>query len=102
MESKVILAELVASREDFGGYIVYVFNIIDGKLPYDKYIMCTRFPNWDSPTLNLGDVGYLKYREVDAGIDKWFDGTNFIPYKYTGVHFLDFVYKKNKDELLTL
>lgn len=102
MITKVILSELVALREDIGGYIVYVFSIKNGKLPYDKYIMCTRFPNWESPYIKIGDVGFLKYREVDAGIDKWFDGENFIKYKYTGVHFLDFIYEKPKEDCLIL
>lgn len=102
MVTKVVLAKLVALREDLGGYIVYVFDIQEGKLPYDKYLMCTRFPNWESPLIQLDDVGYVKYREVEAGVDKWYDGETFISYKYTGVHFIDFVPKKEKNEMLIL
>lgn len=101
MKINITLAKLVTLREDIGGYIIYVFELPEGKLPYDKYIMCTRFPNWESPILHIGDVGYLKYREVDAGVDKWFNGSEFIPYKYTGIHFIDFVNKKEKlDDLI--
>lgn len=100
MINKVVYAKLIALREDIGGYIVYVFEIIEGKLPYDKYIMCTRFPNWECPFIQINDVGFLKYKEVEAGKDKWFDGYNYIPYKYTGIHFIDFVYKKEKDDLI--
>ena len=100
----VVHAKLITYREDFGGYIVYLFEIIGGQLPYDKYIMCTRFPNWDCMTLKIGDVGYLKYREVIAGEDKWYDinSGQLIPYKYTGVHFLDFIPEKEEKDCLIL
>lgn len=71
---------------------------------FDKYIMCTRFPNWDSPVLDVGDVGYVKYREVFGGIDEWYDKLNdeLVKYNYTDIHFLDFVYEKEKLDDITL
>ena len=97
---KTAYVKLVAFREDFGGYVIYVFEIIDGKSPFEKYIMCTRFPNWESSLIMIGDVGFLKYKEVIAGKDMWYDiqTGNTIPYKYTGIHFIDFVQQKNSEE----
>lgn len=101
---KIVYVKLIAYREEVGGYIVYVFELINGKPPYDKYVMCTRFPNWESPFIKLGDIGFLKYREVVAGKDTWYNllTEKEIPYKYTGIHFLDFVYenKNNSDKLI--
>lgn len=78
-------------REDIDKYITYVFENIDSKNYLDKYIMCTQFPNWDSPKLHIGELGFVEIEEHIAGKDKWFDGTNFIPYKYTGVQFIKFI-----------
>lgn len=101
---KVVYSKLMAIRNDIGGYIVYVFELLESESLFDKYVMCTRFPNWDSPMLSLGDVGFLKYKEVFAGEDKWFDSNTgqMIPYKYTGIHFIDFVYEKQKTDDLIL
>lgn len=93
-----VKAQLAALREECGGYIVYVFKLMDGTPPYDEYIMCTRFPNWQAPNISLEDEGFLKYREVLAGIHSWYDreSESWVKYKYTGVHFLDFVHYKSK------
>lgn len=100
---KTAYVKLVAFREDLNNYIIYVFEIINGKLPFEKYIMCTRFPNWESPIILIGDIGFLKFKEVIAGKDMWYDPQtgNTIPYKYTGIHFIDFVQeKKEVDNLI--
>lgn len=92
-----ILARLLASEEDSQGYITYVFECLDEDMINEtKYIMCTRFPNWDHKDISLGEVGYLKFFEVEAGIDKWFDGKNMVPYRYDGCHFIKFVKKPEK------
>lgn len=89
-----ILAKLVAKCDDTLGYITYVFECLDEEIrTQTKYIMCTRFPNWEHKPVNIDDKGYLNFREVQAGIDKWFDGNNMIPYKYTGIHFIKFIEK---------
>ena len=89
-----VLARLVASEEDYIGYITYVFECLDKEIVKDsKYCLCTRFPNWDHRKIDLGEVGYLNFFEVQAGIDKWFDGSKMIPYKYSGCHFIKFIKK---------
>ena len=101
---KIIHGELIAQKSDIGEYITYVFKNLDSTSGFDKYIMCTRFPNWDCPILDIGDVGYVKYREVFGGIDEWYDKLNdeLVKYNYTDIHFLDFVYDKEKPDEITL
>lgn len=95
-----IYAKLITLREDLGGYIVYVFqNLTD-----NSYEMVIRLPRWESPIIKIGDVGFLKFKEYIAGKDTWYDkstGEN-VPYIYTNVYFVDFVYEKPKESDLTL
>lgn len=93
---KTIKGKLLTYKEDIGGYIVYVFENLDYKLNSERYLMCTRFPNWDSPQLNIGDIGFVKYKLVEGGSDTWYDfyTRQNVPYKYTGIHFLDFIREK--------
>lgn len=87
-----IYCKLVASVRDVGGYITYVFQNMDKSYsPDTKYLMCIRYPNWNNCPIKLGDIGYLNFIEVKAGIDKWYDGENFIPYKYDAIQFLKFI-----------
>lgn len=81
----------MAKEHDFGGYTTYVFQNLESKSVYDKYLMCTRWPNWEHRNLDLGETGYLTYKEVVAGVDTWYDGTSFIPYNYTNIIFIKFV-----------
>jgi hypothetical protein len=96
--------KLVATKDSFGGYVVYVFENLDSKSYLDKYMMCTRFPNWQCQTVTINDTGYVKYREVQAGKDVWYDMNidKWISYKYTGTHFLDFVKEKEPKKDLIL
>ena len=88
-----IYCKLVAKEHDFGGYTTYVFQNLENESIYDKYLMCTRWPNWEHRNLDLGETGYLTYKEVVAGVDTWYDGTSFIPYNYTNIIFIKFVKK---------
>lgn len=89
-----ILARLVANEEDALGYITYVFECLDKEVIVDsKYIMCTRYPNWDHRKIDIGEEGYLNFFEVRAGVDKWFDGTKMVPYNYNNVQFMKFIAK---------
>lgn len=76
-------------------YTTYVFQDLENY----EYIMCVMFPNWEQSYINLDDEGYVTVKYVEAGVDKWYDGTNFIPYKYTNIIFLKFVKKEDKVDL---
>lgn len=99
---KVAKVKLIAIRVDAGGYIVYVFKNIFPKDNEDKFIMCTRFPNWNCCELQLGDIGYVKVQKVEAGKNSWYDSEQqkLVPYNYSGIHFLDFVYEKPKEDIV--
>lgn len=99
MEQVTIHAKLVAEHFDGMGYTNYVFEDLEAKEPDFKYVMCVRFPNWEQNPINLEDIGYLNIRYVKGGVDKWFDGKDLIPYKYTNVIFLKFIEEKPKVDL---
>ena len=99
MEQITIHAKLVSEQTDGMGYTNYVFEDIEAKDNDFKYIMCVRFPNWEQGPINLNDIGYLNIRYVEEGVDKWFDGTNFIPYKYTNIIFIKFIKEKPKVDI---
>lgn len=98
--TKTIHAELVTYRHGCWGYITYIFKNLDCQ--DSDYISCVRFPNWDCPELRIGDKGFLKFRAVIAGDSRWYDyrDNKYVPYKYSGIHFLDFVYEKPKEDIV--
>ena len=63
----IIKAKLLALKED-QKYIIYVFQNLDD----NSYVMCTRLPNWESPVININDIGYLNYKEVIGGESEWY------------------------------
>lgn len=94
----VALAKLVARETDSMGYTTYVFEILDEEIrKITKYIMCTQFYNWDHRLVELDEIGYLNCIEIQAGIDKWFNGSTMIPYNYNMVQFIKFISKPKKE-----
>ena len=92
-----VLAKLLASEEDSFGYITYVFECLDEDVIKEtRYIMCTRYPNWDHRKIEIGEIGFLNFFEIKAGIDKWYDGKNFVPYRYNNIQFIKFIEKPDK------
>lgn len=73
------------------GYKTLIFEDLEFKDPDFKYITCIIFPNWNHSSIKLEDEGYVQVRYITAGSDKWFDGKEFVPYKYTNIQFLKFV-----------
>lgn len=87
-----ILAKLLASEEGTLGYITYVFECLDEEISKEtRYIMCTRWPNWDHRKIEIDEVGFLNFMEIRAGVDKWFNGSQMIPYQYNNIQFIKFV-----------
>lgn len=94
---KTILAQLIATYNNGLGYITYVFKCLDEEIASkSRYIMCVRYPNWDHREITLGEIGFLNYLEVTAGIDTWYNGEEQVPYKYTNIQFIKFI-KKPKE-----
>lgn len=89
-------AKLVAKYSDGLGYVNYVFEDLEFQ-DYDyKYFMCVRFPNWEGSTLEIDSVGYVTVKYVREGIDQWYDGSDFVKYKYTNIIFLKFIPEQEK------
>lgn len=84
-----------------GDYSVYAFENLDSECVNDKYLMCTKLPNWDIE-LNDGDTGILKFYKAIAGTTKWYDhrgSMTRIPHKHTAYYILDFVNLNNTIEI---
>ena len=84
-------AKFLAESKDIMGYTSYVFENLEYSNADNHYIMCVRFPNWSQASFMIGDVGYLNVRYVEEGKDKWYDGKEFIAYRYTNVIFMKFI-----------
>ena len=71
-----IYCELLLAERDLMGYITYVFKCLENNVPFGHtYTMVTRLPNWNHRELDIGEIGYLTYKEVTAGEDKWYNQT---------------------------
>jgi len=90
---------LVAVRE--GSYTNYVFKDNES----NEYIFCTKLPNWQIPSIDMGDIGYLQYQQVKAG-ESYYDPAKEteIAYRYSNCYLVNFVRKsevvKNKEIIL--
>ena len=95
--------ELLVKENDLLNYQTLVFKNLEQNPPFGKqYLMCVRFPNWNHRELEIGEIGFLTYREVIEGKDHWYDPTTGkeIPYNYSNLIFIKFVkevdnYKKD-------
>ena len=97
MLSRVVKAELIAQETDVFGYTTYVFKLVDEEDRYGfKYVMCTRWPNWNHRELKNGEVGFLHFTEIIAGKDSWFNGSTYIPYRYSNLQFDRFIIEQDK------
>ena len=89
--------KLICQQKDALDYTTYVFELLDkdeiNRLGY-RYIMCTRWPNWDHRELLNGEEGYLNYSIIIAGQDFWFNGTDYTPYKFSNYQFNKFIAKQ--------
>lgn len=92
----VIKAKLLALRED-QKYIIYVFQNLND----NSYVMCTRLPNWESPLVNINDIGYLNYKDVIGGESEWYHKETEKKYKYgfDNTYFINFIPYVEKREL---
>lgn len=91
-------AKLLCQECDSLGYTTYVFGLVDEKdikLFGVRYLMCTRWPNWDHRELVNGEVGFLSFTEIIAGETQWYDGSTMNYYKYSCIQFNRFIQKQS-------
>lgn len=84
--------------KDVNEYTTYVFELLDPQemeLLKFKYVTCTKMPNWEDAPVSLGEIGYLDYREIHEGVDKWYnkEEEKMVPYKYTFSQYIKFIPK---------
>lgn len=91
MNFETILGKLVAECTDIEGYTTYVFQKVDQQ--QSEYLMCVRFPNWNCSPISIGEIGFVKYAPVRAGIDQWWDGQSMNKFKYDDIIFYKFIPK---------
>ncbi len=96
----IAYVKLLAYKEELGDYVIYVFKNLGEHDMYNEYIMCTKFPRWQTEPLSIGEVGFLKYKIIVAGSDSWYDRENqeMISYKYSNIQFLEFVKEATESE----
>jgi hypothetical protein len=96
MTTLVTKCKLLCQDTDSQGYITYVFELLESEEMNrlgNKYVMCVRWPNWDHRELRNGEVGFLSYSIIEAGVDCWYDTSSaqLIPYNYTSIQFNKFI-----------
>ena len=96
MEEVTLKVKLSAKTIDVDGYISYVFENLEAEDYYHKYVMCVQFPNWNQPTINVGDIGYVSVKYVKEGVSQWYDGEKMNVYRYTNIVFLKFIKESEK------
>lgn len=81
-----IKAKINVIRQEFGGYITYIFENLESTSWTNKYILVTRYPNWEDSFPNIGDVGYITYSEIICG-EEYFNTRTQKYEKYQSTHF---------------
>ncbi len=92
--SLTVKTKLVCQETDSMGYTTYVFELCESEEMDrigSKYIMCTRWPNWEHRQLQNGEVGYLQITEIIAGKSMWYANGEYTPYKYSTIQFDRFI-----------
>ena len=96
-----VYSQLIASEDDLLGYTTYVFKCLENNITFGHhYVMLTRLPNWNHRSLDIGEIGFLTYNEVEAGKDKWYcsETEQMIPYNYTNIYFVRFVKEQDNSK----
>ena len=93
METMTIHCQLLVKETDLMDYQTLVFRNLD-KAPFGcNYCMVTVWPNWESYIPEIGDVGFLTYDSVTAGVDTYYDRDKdtIVKYNFTNLVFSKFV-----------
>lgn len=100
MDELTLHVKLNAKNTDLMGYTTYVFENLEYTEYENKYLMCVRFPNWESAPIEIDDRGYVSVRFVQEGVSQWYDGEKMNVYKYTNIVFLKFIKELENKEFL--
>jgi len=105
MITMTIHCTLLAKEEDIMNYQTLVFKNLDNAPFGNQYCMVTVWPNWESYIPSIGDIGYLTYDSVIAGVDTYYDRNtdSIVKYNFTNLVFNKFVREQDnskKDILL--
>lgn len=85
--------KLLEKKVDSLNYITYIFLNLFPVSNRDLFIMCTQFPNWDLGVINIGDIGYINFKENIAGMSTWYNKEegNKVCYKYDSIQLIKFI-----------
>lgn len=97
MITNTLYCQLKAKEHDLLGYTTYVFENLENAPFGHKYLMLTRWPNWQCRNVDIGEIGYVTYQEVIAGKDTWWNGTKDVPFNYSNLIFIKFIKENKKD-----
>lgn len=90
------LGEVVAARP--GQYTMYVFkNLDEPNNSILRYFTVTQPPNWNIPTLSIGNIGFVECDYVNAG-DEYYQSSSGEKqtYNYTVCYMLNFIEQQPK------
>ena len=100
MNTLTIHCELLVKEVDIMDYQTLVFKNLD-KAPFGcEYCMVTVWPNWESYIPEIGDIGYLTYDSVIAGVDTYYDRSidSIVKYNFTNLVFNKFVKEQDNSK----
>ena len=100
MDTLTIHCKLLVKEADIMSYQTLVFRNLD-KAPFGcEYCMVTVWPNWESYIPEVGDIGYLTYDSVTAGVDTYYDRSidSIVKYNFTNLVFNKFVKEQDNSK----
>ena len=100
MNRKTIYCKLLAKKE--GLYTQYVFENLDQSYSsFDRYIMCTKCPNWqNNQNLDIGKIGYLLFEPVEAGTQYYnYNDEQMHAYKHSAFYFINFIESDQSNQI---
>ena len=100
MDTLTIHCELLVKEADIMNYQTLVFKNLD-KAPFGcEYCMVKVWPNWESYIPEIGDIGYLTYDSVIAGVDTYYDRSidSIVKYNFTNLVFNKFVKEQDNSK----
>lgn len=82
----------VTTIKQEGDFTIVVFELLDYKNNFERYIMVTVPPNWEMDDLKIDEVGYLTYHNAFSGESYYDNKTESIQtYRYTTLWFQSFI-----------